>query len=289
MDKKISFENLTKYSDADLNKIKRFAFAPTGILGVHDFMIGRKMEGILHIIISVFCFVFCTGFGEVICKSVGNCRNASEIDTFYHSTLFLGVLFLIGSYIWAFFEGDAINSIIAKRHQPAKIEPSPAQPKEIEKNNVGKERNSKSYLIVSIVLFLFSILIITLPLIVPATCQMNAVNMDREYCDKASFGGVFIAIPLIVIEFILWAVTISCGVIAIANASNKKWLVIILTVQCIIYASMLAIALITFLLREPAPLFIASISILIITSICLITTVVLIKREKIKAVKMVTS
>lgn len=115
---RITTDALNKYNYDKLNRVKLFAFMPTGILGVHDFMIGRNMQGILHIIISFSAFLFYNGLGEIICKGVGNCRNVNEINTFYSSLLVLGVLSLIGSWIWAAIEGDTISRIIKERYKP---------------------------------------------------------------------------------------------------------------------------------------------------------------------------
>ena len=117
MDEKAQQSAFSKYTDEELQKIKKFAFMPTGIFGVHDFMLGQTAKGILHIIISVSCFVFCNDFGEMICKNVGNCRTASEIDTFYGTMVILGVIFLIGSWFWAFFEGDEVGRLTIERHK----------------------------------------------------------------------------------------------------------------------------------------------------------------------------
>ena len=150
---KITSESLAKYTDIELGKIKKFAFAPTGILGVHDFMLDRKIEGVLHIVLAFVVFFFCNGLGETICKSVGNCGNTSEVNAFYNSTLILGVLALLSSYVWALFEGDAIDKTIISRHQPAQRVPSPAEVEKLKAKEMEQKRKSKRSLSVASVVF----------------------------------------------------------------------------------------------------------------------------------------
>lgn len=114
---KLNTTTLAKYTDDELKKIKQFAMMPTGALGVHDFILGRRIEGVLHIVLTFIVFLFCNGLGEMVCESVGNCNNSGEIETFYRSILMLGALFATGSYVWALFEGDKITGIISERNK----------------------------------------------------------------------------------------------------------------------------------------------------------------------------
>ena len=212
---KLNTATLAKHTDEELKKIKQFAYMPTGILGVHDFMLGRKMEGVLHIVLTFIVFFFCNGLGEMVCKNVGNCNNSGEIETFYSSTLMLGVLFAIGSYVWALFEGDTINKTIIGRHQPAPKKLSPAKIKQIKAADIKQKRQSKKALgIASLIVGaiasvapLLSLLILKNTSCAQGGCELSAISI-----------GVFmyVGIPFLAV------LALALGLFSIGKKENGK-------------------------------------------------------------------
>ena len=216
---KIDLDSLSKYSDDELKKIKQFAMMPTGALGIHDFMLGRKIEGVLHIVLTFIVFLFCNGLGEMVCKSVGNCNTGGEIETFYRSTLVLGMLFAIGSYVWAIFEGDAINGIIKSRHQPMQKEPSPAETqklKEVELQNKRKEKKTTTTLSV-----IFGVIAaIIQPLFVLLLSILHKSNVMP--CDQGSCEAIILPIGFFVVYIITPYSAIMAIIFGIISLSKRE-------------------------------------------------------------------
>ena len=210
----IGSNSIDSYSDDELRKIKRFAMMPTGVLGVHDFMLGKKVEGILHIILTFIVFFFCNGLGEMVCKSVGNCNSSGEVETFYRSTLILGVLFVIGSYVWALFEGSAIDETIAARHRPAQRPLSPAEIERIKMENRRRNRRIKRK---------FSIASVVIGAIETMTLPSLLLTMGNVAVGPG--GGILFAIPMGMIAYItpfVTALTITFGILGIGEKENGK-------------------------------------------------------------------
>ena len=213
---KLDATTLAKYTDDELKKIKQFACMPTGALGIHDFMLGRKMEGVLHIILTFIVFLFCNGLGEMVCKNVGNCNTGGEIETFYRSTLMLGALFAIGSYVWALFEGDAINKTIVARHQPIQRQPSPAEIKKIKAKDIKHKRESKKALsIVSVIAGATTTIIPPLFLLI----MKNMLPCEQGGCELLAIpmgGFLHIGIPFFAIVAMMF------GLFGIGKKENGK-------------------------------------------------------------------
>ena len=216
----INEESLEKFSDDQLDKVTRLAYFPTGAFGVHDFMIGRKLQGVLHIVISLFIFLFCNGFGEMICKSVGNCTNAGMINTFYTTISMMGTLFLIGSWVWAIIEGGKITKVASERNKTPKQKVREAKEIEEYKAKAPKRRREiqKFFSIISVVMGAIILAISLLFLSIEASMEYT----PGGYQAYGMLSAMFMLPLLYAVEPILAILTLLFGVLGIGKKENQK-------------------------------------------------------------------